>query len=53
VTEQRPIGSREVWGVVKASALHRLGKPILVWYAALFAFGLIVVAASVVAMRCG
>jgi hypothetical protein len=52
MTGQRRVGLREVWGVVKASALHRPGKPLLAWYGVLLAVGFSVVAASLVVMRC-
>jgi hypothetical protein len=35
-----------LWAVVKASALARLGKPLLRWYAGLLVVGLLIVAAS-------
>ena len=50
---QRPVGWSDVWSVVKASALHRLGKPLLVAYALLAVFGLVVVAVSLLVMRFG
>jgi hypothetical protein len=42
-----------VWDVVKASALHRLGKPLLLTYFALLVFGVVVVLGSVAWMRFG
>lgn len=42
-----------VWQVVKASALNRLGKPLLLTYLALLVFGVVVVLASLLAMRFG
>lgn len=50
---QRPVGWGDVWAVVEASALKRLGKRLLVLYAALFVFGLVVVAVSIFVMRVG
>jgi hypothetical protein len=44
------LGFRDVRAIVKASALQRLGKPLLLTYLALAAFGGAVVAASVGAM---
>lgn len=48
-TEQPP----KVWEVVKASALKRLGKPLLIWYAVLLGIGVVVVLASLLVMRFG
>jgi hypothetical protein len=42
-----------VWAVVKASALRRLGRPLLVWYAVLLGIGVVVVLASLLVMRLG
>ena len=47
------LGLRDIWAVVKASALQRLGKPLLLTYLVLGAFGVAVVAASVLAMWIG
>jgi len=47
----RPPSWGQVWGVVKASAEHRLGKPLLRAYAVLALLGVLAVAASVIAMR--
>ena len=41
----------QLWGVVKASAEHRLGRPLLRAYAVLALLGLLTVAASLLAMR--
>lgn len=49
----RPAGWADVWAVVKASALKRIGKPLLVLYAGLAVFGLVAVALSILAMRFG
>ncbi len=43
----------DVWAVVKASAVNRLGKPLLRLYALLFVLGAVAVAVSTIAMRCG
>ena len=43
-------GWSDAWAIVKTSALQRLGKPLLLTYLALGAFGLAVLAASVLAM---
>jgi hypothetical protein len=40
-----------VWAIVKASALRRLGKPLLWAYLVLLVFGVVAVAASLVLMR--
>jgi hypothetical protein len=50
VTEDEP---PSVWAVVKASALKRLGRPLLIWYAVLLGLGAVVVLASLLAMRFG
>lgn len=47
------LGLRGIWAVVKVSALQRLGKPLLLTYLVLGAFGVTVVAASVLAMWIG
>lgn len=39
------------WAVVKASALRRLGRPLLIWYAALLGFAVVIVLASLLVMR--
>jgi hypothetical protein len=39
------VGARDVGAVVRASALGRLGRPLLVWYAVLLAVGVLTVAA--------
>lgn len=44
---------QSVCAVVKASALRRLGRPLLVWYAVLLALGAVVVLASLLVMRFG
>jgi hypothetical protein len=44
---------RDVWAVVKRSAVHRLGRPLLLAYLALAMLGLAVVAVFIVAMRIG
>jgi hypothetical protein len=41
------------WAAVKASALRRLGKQVLLGYVALAALGLLIVAVSVAAMFFG
>lgn len=41
----------KVWDVVKASALKRLGKPLLLTYLGLFIFGVAVVLGSLAWMR--
>jgi hypothetical protein len=51
VDPQRPVGWIDVWNVVRASALRRLGKPLLVLYALLAILGLVVVVVSVFVMR--
>lgn len=48
-----PSLARQFWSVVKASALHRLGKPLLLTYLALLVFGVVVVLVSVAWMRFG
>ncbi len=47
------VGWRDVWAVVRASALRRLGKPLLLTYLGLAMFGVAVVVASVTAMWLG
>jgi tetrahydromethanopterin S-methyltransferase subunit G len=42
-----------VWAVVKASALRRLGRPLLIWYAVVLGIGVVVVLASLLVMRFG
>jgi hypothetical protein len=42
---------RDVWIVVKTSALRRLGRPLLVAYLALAIFGIAVVGVAVVVMH--
>jgi hypothetical protein len=42
-----------VWAVVKASAVNRLGRSLLIWYALLLGLGALVVLASLLAMRFG
>jgi len=41
------------WAVVKASALRRLGRPLLVWYGVVLGIGALAILASLVAMRLG
>jgi hypothetical protein len=43
--------ARDVGAAVKASALRRLGQPLLAWYLAFLVIGVVVVAASVLVMR--
>jgi len=45
--------SPSVWTVVKKSALRRLGQPLLVWYVVLLGIGVVVIVASLLAMRFG
>jgi hypothetical protein len=45
--------AHRAWTVIKASALHRLGKPLLLTYLALLVFGVVVVLGSVAWMRFG
>src|SRR5262249_42477594 len=52
MNQERPVGWIDVWNVVKASAVRRLGKPLLVLYALLAVFGLVVVG-SMLVMRFG
>jgi hypothetical protein len=47
------LGLCDIWAVVKASALQRLGKPLLLTYLALGVFGVAVIAALVLAMWIG
>lgn len=47
--EQAP----KVWDVVKASALKRLGKPLLLAYLALLIFGVLAIIGSLLVMRFG
>jgi hypothetical protein len=42
-----------VWAVVKASALRRIGRPLLVWYVVLLGIGVVVVLTSLLVMRFG
>jgi hypothetical protein len=42
-----------ILSVIKASAMRRLGKPLLLTYAGLAIFGVLVVVLSIVAMRFG
>ncbi len=42
-----------VWAVIKASALSRLGRPLLLTYLALLVFGVLVVLGSLLVMRFG
>lgn len=42
-----------VWDVVKASALKRLGKPLLIWYGVLLVIGVVTVTVSLLVMRFG
>ena len=52
MTEERPtVGWRDVWAVVKASAVRRLGKSLLLAYLVLALVGIAVVAVSVVVMH--
>ena len=51
--ESTPSPARRAWEVIKASALHRLGKPLLLTYLALLVFGALVVVGSVAWMRFG
>lgn len=51
--ERTPSPARGFWEVVKASALRRLGKPLLLTYLALLVFGVLVVLGSVALMRFG
>jgi len=44
---------RDVAAIVKASATNRIGTPLLKLWAALFAVGAFVVAASIAWMYCG
>jgi hypothetical protein len=48
-----PSPAHRAWAVIKASALHRLGKPLLLAYLALLVFGVLVVLGSVAWMRFG
>jgi hypothetical protein len=41
----------DLWRVVRASALRRLGKPLLLTYLALAVFGIVVILGSIVLMR--
>jgi hypothetical protein len=49
----RPLEWDDVSAVVKASAVNRLGKPLLILYAVLAMIGVVVVAASLLVMRFG
>jgi len=49
--ESTPSPARQFWEVVKASALRRLGKPLLLMYLALLVFGVPIVLGSVALMR--
>ncbi|MGH7440236.1 MAG: hypothetical protein ACRENE_31475 [Polyangiaceae bacterium] len=44
-------GWAEVWGVVRASALARLGRPLLAAYLLLALFGVTVILGSIALMR--
>ena len=48
-----PSPARRAWEVTKASALHRLGKPLLLTYLALLVFGVLVVLGSLLVMWFG
>lgn len=51
--ESTPSPARQFWDVVKASALRRLGKPLLLTYLALLVFGVLIVLGSLLAMWIG
>lgn len=51
--EPVPSPAHRAWTVIKASALHRLGKPLLLTYLGLLVFGVLVVLGSVALMRFG
>jgi hypothetical protein len=51
VDPRTPIGWREVWNVIRASAERRQGRPLLRAYFFLVVFGIVVVAASVLVAR--
>lgn len=47
------VGWRDIANVVKASAVKRLGMPLLKLYAVIALIGIITITASLVAMRLG
>ena len=51
VERQARIGWQEVWSVIKASAVRRLGKPLLWTYFYLAVFGIVAVALCILVMR--
>lgn len=48
-----PTEPPSVWAVVKASALRRLGKPLLLAYLMLLVLGVLAVVVSLLLMRLG
>jgi hypothetical protein len=51
--DERPLAHSRAWAVIRASALHRLGKPLLLAYLWLLAFGVVVVLGSLLWMWFG
>ena len=49
--EQRAIGWRDVWSVIRASAERRLGKPLLKAYLLLALFGILAVGVCILIMH--
>jgi hypothetical protein len=49
----RPEQPPNAWAIIKESALRRLGRPLLIWYAVLLGIGAVVVLSSLLVVRFG